>query len=231
MGAHDGVLLGDPQGRRMLSRPHHRGFTLVELLVGLAIVAMLLAMAAPSLRTYSENSKLRASAETFSSMLQKARMEAVTRNAVVEFMFTNQDVATDVDAFVAAANGRNWVMRVKNPAPASTPEHILLGARSAAEGATNASATSVQLDAKSSSGVDITSVNFNSLGQPSLNALPDASGALREAGVFAFSNPLGGACDSADGGAMRCLQVRSSVSGEVRICDPTVTATGDSRKC
>ncbi len=60
-----------------------RGFTLLELLVALSIVAVLLVVAAPSFREYLLNQELRAAAERLVSDLRWARVSAVDRGGRV----------------------------------------------------------------------------------------------------------------------------------------------------
>ena len=48
--------------------------------------------------------------------------------------------------------------------------------------------------------------------------------------TFQVTNPMGGTC-AADGGEMRCLSVVVTSAGQVRMCDPAVTASTDPRKC
>ncbi len=61
-----------------------RGFTLIELMIGLAIVAIVLAMGMPSYAVWIQNAKLRSAAEAIQSGLQLARSEAVSRNSPVK---------------------------------------------------------------------------------------------------------------------------------------------------
>jgi type IV fimbrial biogenesis protein FimT len=68
---------------RSRSLLHIKGFTLVELMIGLAIVAVTLAIAIPSYSTWILNAKLRTAAESMQTGLQLARAEAVSRNAPV----------------------------------------------------------------------------------------------------------------------------------------------------
>src|SRR5215469_18759768 len=60
-----------------------RGFTLVEMLVAIAILAVLLALAAPSFTNSSLPSKLRSTANSLVGAAQLARSEAIKRDAVV----------------------------------------------------------------------------------------------------------------------------------------------------
>ena len=60
-----------------------RGFTLVEMLVALSILAVLLALAAPSFTEASLPSKLRSTANSLVGAAQLARSEAIKRDAVV----------------------------------------------------------------------------------------------------------------------------------------------------
>jgi len=67
----------------------NRGFTLVEIFIAIAIVAMLMMLVAPSMGTWIQNTRLRSAAEALSRGLQTARVEAMKRNAVVAFNLTD----------------------------------------------------------------------------------------------------------------------------------------------
>ena len=58
-----------------------KGFTLIELMIGIAIMALLLALAAPAFSTYSENAKLRGISGSFLASAQTARIIAPTTAA------------------------------------------------------------------------------------------------------------------------------------------------------
>ena len=59
------------------------GYTLVELQVGLAIGALLLALAVPEMREWRRRGEVRASAELLANALRVARSEAIARNRTV----------------------------------------------------------------------------------------------------------------------------------------------------
>lgn len=59
------------------------GFTLLELLVGIGIMAFLLLMVMPSIRVYLLDTKIRASAQAYYDGALQARSEALRRNADV----------------------------------------------------------------------------------------------------------------------------------------------------
>ncbi|MBK7423201.1 MAG: GspH/FimT family pseudopilin [Propionivibrio sp.] len=72
-----------------------KGFSLVELVVAIAIMGVLMALGLPALTTYTRNVKLRAGAESFLAGLQMARGEAVRLNTPVELILTNSPPVTD----------------------------------------------------------------------------------------------------------------------------------------
>jgi type IV fimbrial biogenesis protein FimT len=61
----------------------NKGFTLLELMVVIAIVAIMISIATPSFRAQIEASRLRADTDNVVTALQFARSEAVTRRADV----------------------------------------------------------------------------------------------------------------------------------------------------
>ncbi len=197
----------------MLSRRASDGFSLIELMIGVALLALLLMLGLPAFSTYLQNAKLRAAAENFYAGAQMARAEAVRRNAQVEIVLTNDDanVGNTNDA-VLSPTGKNWIIRALDP---TTGQYSYIEGKSMLEGSGQASAPSVQID-----GGLIASIAFNGFGATTLAGTA----------TFAFSNPAGGDC-AALGGPMRCLNVAVSVGGQARMCDPAVTAAGDTRKC
>lgn len=72
----------------MLNR-RQRGLTLLELMLGLVLMTMLLAMGVPSYTSWIRNTHNRTAAESILNGLQMARNEAVRRNTLVRFDLTD----------------------------------------------------------------------------------------------------------------------------------------------
>jgi type IV fimbrial biogenesis protein FimT len=60
-----------------------RGFTLIELIVAMAVLGILAAVAAPAIGEYLATQRLKGAAEELQTDLQFARMESVQRNTAV----------------------------------------------------------------------------------------------------------------------------------------------------
>ena len=115
----------------MCTPSSHRGVTLVELVVGMAIVGILLAVGAPSYRSWIQNVQIRNAAEGIQNGLQLARTEAVRRNGNAVFVLTND--APTVTSVTAIATGTNWIVRAPDP----NGTVVLIQGRAAAEGSAN----------------------------------------------------------------------------------------------
>ena len=69
----------------------NRGFTLVELLVLLTLLAILVGFSSTAMMKYLPRADLKYAARTIASICQHARMEAIKRNAPVEVRFNSAD--------------------------------------------------------------------------------------------------------------------------------------------
>ena len=61
-------------------RPPSRGFTITEMLVAIAIVAIMLGLGVPSITAYIESAKLNSAAQGYLSGVQMARATAIRQN-------------------------------------------------------------------------------------------------------------------------------------------------------
>ncbi len=71
-----------------MGRERAAGFTLIELMVALAIAVLLLVLAAPAYSTWIADQQIRAATESIASGLRLAHAEAIRRNWQVEFVVT-----------------------------------------------------------------------------------------------------------------------------------------------
>ncbi len=79
------------------THPSSAAFTLVELLVAMAIVAILLGLAAPSFQSFVLDARITAEARKFSLALQTARSEASRINASVLLCASSGDSVCGTD--------------------------------------------------------------------------------------------------------------------------------------
>ncbi|MDO8892662.1 MAG: GspH/FimT family pseudopilin [Sulfurimicrobium sp.] len=68
------------------SAQKEKGFTLIELMITIAILGLTLALAMPAYTVWIQNTRIRSAAESFVNGLQLARNEGVRRNSTVEFV-------------------------------------------------------------------------------------------------------------------------------------------------
>lgn len=184
------------------------GMSLIELMIGIVVFAILLALGAQTFSRWHQSSQIRNAAEAVHNGLMLARAEAVRRNTTVRFQF----VTTTTSACALSDTGTNWVVSLDDPAghcadaPSDDVVPRIVQVRSAAEGSRNA--------AVNAGGVSL--ITFNGTGQASAAA------------AINVTNPTGGAC--APGGPMRCMRVTVATGGQIRMCDPA-RAAGDPQGC
>jgi type IV fimbrial biogenesis protein FimT len=84
-----GQLLGAKKERHMLTTPtSQRGVTLIELLIGFALIALLTVMAVPAYNGWLQSSQIRNAAESIVNGMQIARAESVRRNTLAQLALT-----------------------------------------------------------------------------------------------------------------------------------------------
>ncbi|MBX9902972.1 MAG: GspH/FimT family pseudopilin [Burkholderiales bacterium] len=201
----------------MLNRIHS-GFSLIELIVGLAILASLMALGLPQYATFIANSRLRATAEGITNGLNLARAEAVKRNARVELVLTDEEpIEGLVNALPASTSGFNWVVREWVPA---TGAYNFIEGKVGAEGSGKSQGTGVVIASSSADATYDGRIIFTGFGAM----------AIGQPISFQVTYPAAGACAAANG-PLRCLNVNVSPGGQIRICDPKITDTKDTRAC
>ncbi len=119
----------------------NKGFTLVEIMLALAVMGILVTLAIPNFRSWIQSSQIRTAAESVQNGLQLARAEAAHRNTLVSFSLNGNDWSVDVIP-VGAASSVFYATAAN------------IQKRPNAEGSRNAVITSPQ-----------NSITFNSVGQ------------------------------------------------------------------
>jgi type IV fimbrial biogenesis protein FimT len=189
-----------------------QGVSLIEIMIGLAIVALLLVAGVPSFATFLQNTQIRNAAEAIQNGLSLARVEAVRRNTNVRFVLgSGSSWSIECETAVADLDG-DGIADCPGTAPsATTPSSIQ--ARVTGEGSTNAVVTA-----------SAATLSFNGLGKVTTATL-----AANATATFAVTNPVvGGACFAT--GPMRCLNVVVTPGGQVRMCDPALSSA-DPQAC
>jgi type IV fimbrial biogenesis protein FimT len=182
------------------------GFTLVELAVTFAVLAILTLLAVPSFTDWIRNSQVRSAADAMQNGLRLAQAEAVRRSRLVVFSLTAGQPGLNV---AAVANGSNWSIQA---APVA--------------GIDDASLQFVQGGAFGDAVAGVTiagpaSICFNAEGRL-------VAGGTGLAGVNCAAPAEGGSIDydlsraaaQLRQGSDRPLKVRVALGGQVRMCDP-----------
>jgi type IV fimbrial biogenesis protein FimT len=194
-------------GVRRWARTAQRGFTLIELMIGLTIVAIVLFVAVPMFTIFLQNQQIKNAAQTVMTGLSSARAEAIRRNQAVRFQFVS-----DLTAGCAlSTSSLAWVVSLADPAGNCEAEPGDMGTaaqiiekRSATEGTRNVAIATT----------GGTTATFSGLGR------------LTGAGItqIDFSNATGTCEHLSTSGKMRCMRVTITPGGEARMCDPKLAA-------
>ncbi len=77
---------------------NNKGFSLIEIMTVIGILAILAGVATPSLISWRHNAQLRRAAQDVYSNLQKAKVEAARRNTAITITFSSNDYVVYIDA-------------------------------------------------------------------------------------------------------------------------------------
>lgn len=108
--------------------PRHAGFTMVELMVTLAVMAVLAALALPSFQVFMAENRASGKTVELVAAVKTAQSEALRRSRQVLFTFTDSPMPST--ALTGAVNGKSWATVVLPLADASssvTPEVVNVG--------------------------------------------------------------------------------------------------------
>lgn len=206
---------------------HARGFTLIELMVGLTILSITLAVGWPAMTGWLTATRAQAATEFYAEGLRMARAEALKRNVYSRLVLTNN-----------ASNGQqDWQVDICLPS----------GSESCHESTSSWStltAAAAGADATDTRGTDFRSVfrSASALPPVALMTLTRSPGGAtdvyftplgwvdRDASVAPALNRVQIAPSLANAGAFPTSAVSITLAGVVSKCDPTQLVT-DSRGC
>jgi type IV fimbrial biogenesis protein FimT len=197
----------------MSIRRSQRGFTLVELIVTMAVLALILLAAMPSIGNWLDNTRVRNAADSIQNGLQIARAEAVRRNQSMSFwLVALDDPGTLGNECSLSGSSASWVVSVNSPVahcadePSTVSSPMLVTGR-AIGGGRPVTVAALQSDATTAAN----SITFDGFGRvtgsSSINRI-DLSGTTT-----------------------RNLRIEISIAGAIRLCDPAVSDGNDPRKC
>ncbi|HNS28547.1 MAG TPA: GspH/FimT family pseudopilin [Steroidobacteraceae bacterium] len=112
-----------------------RGFTLLELMIVVALAAVILAIGAPNFGEFRRNARLTGDANDFLTAVQVARTEAVKQQRPVSLCATDDPQAADAACTVSADFG-GWLVFTDpdtDCSPAATTDITLRGGRAVAD--------------------------------------------------------------------------------------------------
>lgn len=176
-----------------------RGFSLVELMMAVALLALLLGLATPSFTTWVRNAQTRTASDALQNGLRLAQAEAVRRHRQMVFFRTADAACTN--SSVPSGTGNFWALRSVALVTGDPVTTVQCGQLSdVADGVVLAGPSAVC---------------FSGAGRLIANGDPGLGGtacSLPVSGTseFNLSNPYGD----------RSLRVTVTLAGNVRMCDP-----------
>lgn len=202
------------------------GISLVEIMIGLAILGIAMAWAAPNYSVWMQNTQIRNMAESIVQGLQQARSEAIKRNAYVELVLTDQDpTSTNEDTpALGEIGGRNWVVRSVVDNLVDPTDYAFVTGSPAAAG----SQTATVQASDNALAADLTTITFNGLGR--VAGSPPSSTTNDDGTPFINKICVRSATLTVAGGA-RIMEIEITGAGQIRMCDPTVAGATDTRRC
>jgi len=187
------------------------GFSLIEIFITLAIIALVIGLAGPSAMVWIQNTQLRNAADAVLGGVQQARLEALKRNTTVAFELTDPNSTAFHVCFYDVGTGA---------CQAATPD---LASRSASEGSPNAQVgietAFTAFNIPLGPGVNVPSlVAFDSFGRVS----PQSPTNIARIDV---RNTVLAAADE------RRLSIFIAAGGQIRMCDPQLSQAVNPQGC
>ena len=179
-----------------------RGFSLVELLIAMALLGLLLGLGMPAMSTWVSNAKTRTVSDALQNGLRLAQAEAVRRHRQVVFFRTADPLCSNAAA--PSASGNFWVVRSVAMITGDPVETVQCGQLNEVAGGVTVTGP--------------TALCFSGGGRQVANADPGLGGTACVLPTTAMS-----AFDVTNAHGDRPLRVLVTLAGSVRLCDPART--------
>lgn len=202
-------------------RSIQRGITMIEVMVTIAVIAIVVAIGVPGLSAWMQNTQVKATAESVLTGLQLARGEAVRQNARTRFQlaYPNGTGCNGMGCWTIATDSLTapgtFPNQVQSAGAQESGTNARLGVSTATLAASNCCATAIAAGTGMSTN-PLPGIVFNAFGQ----VVTDAS--VTRITRIDVSNPS--APDA------RRLVIMISSSGMARLCDPSFSSS-NSRGC
>lgn len=203
----------------LILTPKQEGVSLIELMIGLAMLAMLLSAGLPSFSLWIQNTQNRTAAESVLNGLQLARIEAVRRNTRVRFNLTNKSGLIDWTVCVSATTAC--------PTPSVPPDPSTIQSRSSSEGTGNARAG---ISTEELSEAKFTEAIAGGKNLPA-GVTFDGLGRAPSAGVGTNPDITRIDITNASAAKARRMVVTVSPAGAIRMCDPGLDPDKNPQAC
>jgi type IV fimbrial biogenesis protein FimT len=205
--------LGNQGGHVLMKRAAvNRGFTLIEMVIAMAIFGILVAATIPAMSTWIANTKVRAVADALQNGVRLAQAESLRRSRQVVFALTNSSTPQN-GGFSAAANGTYWAIQTI-PAMTDGSEAPVV----VESGVLTSAGSSVLITGQAE-------ICFNSMGRLVANGTTGVGGGtctVPTAGVNSRTVPTLNYVITLTH-ADHPLQVEVALGGQVHLCDPSQT--------
>ncbi len=201
----------------MLILRRQRGVSLIELMIGVAIVAILLAVGMPTFGLWVQNTQVRTAAESIQNGLQTARNEAVRRNTNVRFNLTSATGLVTWNVCVVAGAACGEVIQQRSAAEGGANARVGVSAAVPPTPVPNTQYSTALAAGAGLSGAGGAGVTFNGVGSiPTANIGTDIT---RIDIINALANDA------------RRLVIVVGAGGLVRMCDPLHALASNPQGC
>jgi type IV fimbrial biogenesis protein FimT len=202
-----------------------QGFSLLELLIVIAVIGLLFSMIQPTFQQWIANTQVRNRAESFHVGLRTAQVEALKRNAPVDFIMTamlpvGATSASTMPSSSGSTSGSNWIVQQDPTSSSGSSTLFIMGNKA------NTSANSVQIDTSFDTGFSGV-VQFNGLGRMNIGSPTPVS-----LTPIPTAAPLKFVFSSSNANANLTLWITVTAGGQLRECQklPALPA-GDPQGC